>query len=289
MVPGHEVAGVVSKVGDKVTKFKVGDNVGIGCYVDTCRECTNCRTALDNYCDKMVTTYNTPTADGTPTYGGYSKCMVVDENYVLRMPKSVPLDAAAPLLCAGITTYSPLKHWKAGPGKKVGVIGLGGVGHMAVKLAHAMGAEVHVFSHSDKKKADATRMGAHYFHSTSANPEIFKQYVNTFDLILNSVSSALDWDPYIGMLKLDGAIVALGLPEKGDLTIKMGPLVFKRRTVSGSLIGSIAETQEMLDFCDLHKIGCDVEVISIDKVNEAYERVLKSDVRYRFVIDMNTL
>lgn len=289
MVPGHEVAGVVSKVGDKVTKFKAGDLAGVGCFVDSCRSCEACKVSLDNYCEKgSVGTYNSRYADKSPTYGGYAKCMVVDENYVLRMPKNVPLDQAAPLLCAGITTYSPLVHWKAGPGKKVAVLGLGGLGHVAVKLARAMGAEVHVLSHSDKKKDDALRLGAHFFHSTHS-PDTLKKLANTFDLILNTVSVELDWQQYINSLKLDGAIVALGVPEKNDITIKVSPLIFKRRTVAGSVIGGIKETQEMLDFCDLHGIGCDIELIDINKVNEAYDRVVKSDVKFRFVIDLNTL
>jgi len=289
MVPGHEIAGVVSKVGDKVTKFKVGDHVGVGCFVDSCRRCESCRSGDDNYCEAgMVGTYNSKFADGTPTYGGYSDILVVDENYVLRIPSNLALDASAPLLCAGITTYSPLKHFGAGPGKRVAVLGLGGLGHMGVKLARAMGCEVTVLSQSDKKREDAFRLGAHNFHAMSEEGSAAK-LANKFDIILNTVSVELDWKMYINMLKRDGAIVALGVPDKPDISLPLGSVIFKRRKVSGSLIGSIAETQEMLDFCGLHNITCDIELIPVTKINEAYDRVVKSDVRYRFVIDMKTL
>jgi uncharacterized zinc-type alcohol dehydrogenase-like protein len=288
MVPGHEIAGVVSKAGDKVTKFKVGDRVGVGCFVDSCRTCGDCKGQLDNYCDGLVGTYNSRYPDKSPTYGGYSTSVTVDENYVLRIPDSLPLDAAAPLLCAGITLYSPLRHWGAGPGKQVAVLGLGGLGHMGVKLARAMGAEVTVLSQSHKKKDDAMRLGAHHYYAMS-EPENVKKLRNKFDLILNTVSAELDWKSYVNMLKTEGTFVALGIPEKSTVDLKVGPLIWKRRAFAGSMIGSISETQEMLDFCGLCNIVCDIEVIPIQKVNEAYERVLKSDVRYRFVIDMSSL
>jgi alcohol dehydrogenase (NADP+) len=287
VVPGHEIAGVVRKVGAKVTKYKVGDQVGVGCFVDSCRECKHCEQDLEQYClNGMNATYNSFEKDGkTPTQGGYSNVIVVDENYVLKIPKSLPLDKAAPLLCAGITLYSPLMHWKAGPGKKVGIMGLGGLGHVGVKIARALGADVTVLSHSEKKKNDALRMGAHQFVCTK-NEEVFKEHEGTFDLIVNTVSAEIDMSLYFGLLKLDGTLVVVGLPDK-PLSIHPGPLVFQRRSYSGSLIGSIKETQEMLDFCAKHEITPDIELISPDQVNEAYERVTKSDVRYRFVIDMS--
>jgi uncharacterized zinc-type alcohol dehydrogenase-like protein len=288
MVPGHEIAGVVSAVGAKVKKYRVGDNVGVGCFVDSCRTCASCRKNLEQYCDvKTVWTYNGRDNDGAPTYGGYSEKIVVDENYVLRIPDNLPLDGAAPLLCAGITLYSPLKHWNAGPGKKVAIVGMGGLGHMGVKLAHALGAEVTVLSQSLSKQADGKRLGADHFYATS-NPETFTNLANSFDLIINTVSAEIDWNEYFQLLKLDGTMVVVGVPEK-KIPVAAMPLLGKRRSLAGSAIGGIKETQEMLDFCGKHKLTSDIEVIPIQKINEAYERVQKSDVRYRFVIDMSSL
>jgi uncharacterized zinc-type alcohol dehydrogenase-like protein len=289
MVPGHEIAGVVSAVGSSVKRYKVGDHVGVGCFTDSCRECQPCKQGLEQYCEKgMRQTYNALEKDGkTSTFGGYSQKIVVDENYVLKIPDSIPLDKAAPLLCAGITTYSPLKHWKIKPGSKVGVLGLGGLGHMAVKLAAAMGAEVTVLSHSSGKQADAMRMGAKKFVVT-AEKGALDPYANYFDLIINTVSANLDLNTYLMLLKLDGALVEVGAPEH-PASINFFPLILRRRSLAGSLIGGIQETQEMLDFCAQHGLAADIEVISIEQVNEAYERMAKSDVRYRFVIDLSTL
>lgn len=288
MVPGHEIAGVVTAVGKKVSRYKVGDKVGVGCMVDSCRQCQQCREGIEQYCDKgLVLTYNGREHDGTPTYGGYSDHIVVDENYVLRMPDNLPLDAAAPLLCAGITLYSPLRHWQAGPGKKVAIVGLGGLGHMGVKLAHAMQAEVTVLSHSLAKEADGKRMGADQFLATS-DKSTFKKLRSYFDLIINTVSADIDWGQYLKLLRVDGSMVLVGIPEKA-VPLAAFPLILGRRSLAGSNIGGIRETQEMLDFCGKHNIVCDIEKVPIQKVNEAYERVLKSDVRYRFVIDIASL
>lgn len=289
MVPGHEISGVVTKVGPKVTKYKVGDHVGIGCFVDSCRQCANCKQDLDQYClGGMTVTYNGYERDGkTPTYGGYSNIIVVDENYVLKIPKNLPLDKAAPLLCAGITLYSPLRHWKAGPGKQVAILGLGGLGHMGVKIAVALGAEVTVLSHSDKKHDDAKKMGAHHFISTK-DGKVFETHKGKFDLIVNTVSADINMNDYFGLLGFEGTLVVVGVPDR-PLSIHPFPLVMMRRNYSGSLIGSIRETQEMLDFCGKHSITPDIETIVPSQINAAYERVLKSDVRYRFVIDMGKL
>lgn len=289
MVPGHEIAGVVSRVGNKVTKFRVGDQVGVGCFVDSCRRCHSCEAGLEQYCKEGMTgTYNATERDGkTPTYGGYSSQIVVDENYVLRMPANLPLDAAAPLLCAGITLYSPLVHWKAGPGKKVAIIGLGGLGHMGVKIASRLGAEVTVLSQSLKKAEDAKRMGAKHCYATS-DASTFEKLENSFDLIINTVSAPMDWNLYLNLLKVDGSMVVVGIPER-QIPIGAFSLVMGRRSLAGSLIGGIKETQEMLDFCGKHKLVCDIEKIPVSGINEAYERVVKSDVRYRFVIDLATL
>jgi len=289
IVPGHEIAGLVTEVGSEVTKYKVGDRVGVGCFVDSCRECENCKAGDEQYCDNpgMIGTYNGVGRDGNPTQGGYSDAIVVDENYVLRIPDSIPLDKAAPLLCAGITTYSPLRHWGAGPGKRVAVIGLGGLGHLGVKLAAAMGAEVAVLSQSLKKMEDGLRLGASEYYATS-DPETFKKLTGSFDLILNTVSANLDMADYLGLLKLDGTLVELGLPEN-PMPVPAGVLIFGRRRLSGSLIGGIRETQEMLDFCAEHDVAPEIEVIEASYVNEAYERMLASDVRYRFVIDNATI
>lgn len=288
MVPGHEIAGVVTAVGDRVTRYKPGDKVGVGCFVDSCRRCDHCQAGLEQYCSKgMVLTYNGKEYDGTPTMGGYSDKIVVNEDYVLRIPDHLPLDGAAPLLCAGITLYSPLRHWQAGPGKRVAVIGLGGLGHMGVKIAHALGAEVTVLSHSLKKEEDGKRLGADHFYATS-DPDTFTSLGGYFDLIINTVSAELDWNQYLGLLKVDGTMVLLGIPEH-PVPVGAFSLIGGRRSLAGSLIGGIRETQEMLDFCGQHNITCDIELIPIHKVNEAYERVLKSDVRYRFVIDIASL
>lgn len=288
MVPGHEITGIVTAVGKKVTKYKIGDKVGVGCFVDSCRTCAECRRGLEQYCTVgTIWTYNFRDKEGAPTYGGYSERIVVDENYVLRMPGNLPLEACAPLLCAGITLYSPLKHWGAGPGKKVAIVGLGGLGHMGVKLAHALGAEVTVLSQSLKKQADGKRLGADHFYATS-DAETFTKLAKNFDLVLNTVSALVDWKQYLDLLKVDGSMVVVGLPEK-DIPIAAFSLTAGRRSLAGSQIGGIRETQEMLDFCAKQNIASDVEVVAIQKVNEAYERVLKSDVRYRFVIDMATL
>ncbi|OBB61408.1 alcohol dehydrogenase [Mycobacterium sp. 852013-51886_SCH5428379] len=289
IVPGHEIAGIVTEVGSEVSKYKVGDRVGVGCFVDSCRECDNCRAGDEQYCTGggMVGTYNGVGRDGQPTQGGYSGAIVVDENYVLRIPDSISLEDAAPLLCAGITTYSPLRHWEAGPGKKVAVVGLGGLGHLAVKIAVAMGAEVTVLSQSLKKMEDGLRLGASAYHATS-DANTFKALAGTFDLIINTVSANLDLVQYLKLLKLDGTLVELGMPEH-PMQVPAGALISGRKRIAGSLIGGIAETQEMLDFCAEHDVRPEIEVIAPDYINEAYERVLASDVRYRFVIDTAAL
>ncbi|GGP89644.1 NAD(P)-dependent alcohol dehydrogenase [Streptomyces roseolilacinus] len=288
MVPGHEIAGVVTETGASVTRFRVGDRVGVGCFVDSCRECDYCRQGLEQYCVRGMTgTYNDRDGNGDPTYGGYSTHIVVDENYTLRIPDALPLDEAAPLLCAGITLYSPLARWKAGPGKSVAVVGLGGLGHMGVKIAHAMGAEVTVLSQSLRKEADGRKLGADHFHATS-DPATFEKLAGTFDLIVSTVSAPLDFSAYLSLLKTDGALVNVGAPEE-PVALNLFSLINGRRTLAGSMIGGIAETQEMLDFCAEHGLGAEIEVIRADQINEAYERVLASDVRYRFVIDASTI
>ncbi|MFF8384280.1 NAD(P)-dependent alcohol dehydrogenase [Streptomyces kanasensis] len=288
MVPGHEIAGVVTGVGPSVTRFRVGDRVGVGCFVDSCRECAYCRQGLEQYCVRGMTgTYNALDKNGEPTYGGYSTHIVVDENYTVRIPDALPLDEAAPLLCAGITLYSPLARWQAGPGKKVAIVGLGGLGHMGVKIAHAMGAEVTVLSQTLRKEADGRKLGADHFHATS-DPATFERLAGTFDLIVSTVSAPLDFGAYLGLLKTDGALVNVGAPEE-PVSLNLFSLINGRRTLAGSMIGGIAETQEMLDFCAEHGLGAEIEVISADRINEAYERVLASDVRYRFVIDTATI
>ncbi len=285
MVPGHEIVGVVRSVGSQVKKFKAGDKVGVGCMVDSCRKCSPCRKHLQQFCEKGPSfTYNSKEQDGkTKTQGGYSAAIVTNEDFVLKIPKNLPLDAAAPLLCAGITLYSPLKHWKAGKGKKVAILGLGGLGHMGVKLAHAMGAEVTVLSQSLKKKKDALRLGADHFHAT-ADKKTFTKLKKHFDLIINTVSAEIDWNDYLELLKIDGSMVLVGVPEK-DIPVGAFSLIGGRRSLSGSLIGGIKETQEMLNFCGKHNIVSDIELIEPQQINEAYERILRSDVRYRFVID----
>lgn len=289
MVPGHEIAGIVTAVGSKVTKYKIGDHVGVGCMVDSCRTCAHCKQDLEQFCLKgMSSTYNSLEQDGiTQTYGGYSNAIVVNEDFVLRLDKSLPLDKAAPLLCAGITLYSPLMHWKAGPGKKVAIMGLGGLGHMGVKIARALGAEVTVLSHSEKKREDAMNMGAHHFLVTK-NESVFEQYAGQFHLIINTISAEIDINKYLGLLGLDGALVSVGVPEK-ELSVHPSNLIQMRRSYAGSLIGGIKETQEMLDFCAKHNITPEIEVINPEQINVAYDRVAKSDVRYRFVINMSKL
>ncbi|MCZ9349638.1 NAD(P)-dependent alcohol dehydrogenase [Streptomyces mutabilis] len=288
MVPGHEIAGVVEAVGPGVTKFKVGDRVGVGCLVDSCRECENCKAGMEQHCLKgSVGTYNAVGYDGEPTYGGYSQKVVVAEAFTVRIPDGLALDVAAPLLCAGITTYSPLKHWGAGPGKKVAVIGLGGLGHMGVKIAHAMGAEVTVLSQSLRKKDDGLKMGADHYYATS-DEQTFQELAGTFDVILSTVSAPLDFGSYLGLLKTGGALVNVGAPEE-PVALNLFSLIGGNKTLAGSMIGGIAETQEMLDFCAEHGIGAEIELIAASEINEAYERVLASDVRYRFVIDTATI
>jgi uncharacterized zinc-type alcohol dehydrogenase-like protein len=287
IVPGHEIIGVVTEVGSGVTRHQVGDTVGIGCMVQSCRECVNCRKGNEQFCTGGgVPTYAGIDRDGTVTQGGYSTHVVVDEYFALKIPAGLDLAAAAPLLCAGITTYSPLKRWGAGPGKRVGVIGLGGLGHMAVKIAHAMGADVTVLSQSLKKQEDAERLGADHFHATS-DPATFEVLAGTFDLIVNTVSASLDIDGYLRLLAVDGTLVNVGAPPV-SFSVNPMSLVQGRHNFAGSMIGGIAETQEMLEFCAQHGIGSDIELITADQINEAYERVLASDVRYRFVIDAAT-
>jgi uncharacterized zinc-type alcohol dehydrogenase-like protein len=289
MVPGHEIVGKVTQTGSAVTRFKTGDTVGVGCFVDSCRECPPCQSGIQQYCEKgMNLTYNSVEKDGkTPTYGGYSTQIVVDENYVLRIPANIPLEKAAPLLCAGITTYSPLRQWKIKTGDKVAVVGLGGLGHMAVKIAAAMGAEVTVLSTSDRKKEDALRFGAKHFINTT-DKEVFNRYASHFDFMINTAAGNIDIGAYLGLLKLDATMVCVGLPEH-PAVLNVSPLIMKRRRLAGSLIGGLKETQEMLDFCGSHGIAADVEVIPMDKINEAYDRTVKGDVRYRFVVDINSL
>jgi alcohol dehydrogenase (NADP+) len=289
MVPGHEIAGVVKAVGSSVKKFKVGDKVGVGCMVDSCQKCPECKSGFEQFCYEGSTmTYNGIERDGSsPTYGGYSTHITVREEFVVTIPDALSMDAAAPLLCAGITTYSPLKHWKAGPGKKVAVMGLGGLGHMAVKIAHAMGAEVSVLSHSENKKADALKFGATHFYSTR-NEAVFTELASRFDLIINTVSAEIDWNLYLGLLARDGSMVTLGIPSNA-IPIHAFSLLSNRRSLAGSPIGGIAETQEMLNFCAQHNIHCDIEKIAMDEINTAYDRMVKGDVKYRFVIDLATL
>lgn len=287
VVPGHEIVGRVTAVGSHVKKFKVGDLAAIGCLVDSCRECDNCKEGLEQYCANGATgTYNSPERDGSGiTYGGYSKAIVAHEDFVLHISDKLPLAGVAPLLCAGITTYSPLRHWKVGKGTKVGVLGLGGLGHMGVKLAVSFGAEVTMLSSTAAKKADAEKLGAHHFALTK-DPDQVKALAKSFDFILNTVSAPHDYNMYLNMLKTNGVMVCVGAPP-APAQVPAFNLIFQRRSLAGSLIGGLPETQEMLDYCAEHKIVSEVEVISIKDINEAYERMLKGDVRYRFVIDMN--
>jgi len=288
LVPGHEIAGIVTEIGSAVTKHAVGDRVGVGCMVNSCGECANCQKGDEQYCLKGMTgTYGAVDRDGTVTQGGYSTHVVVTENFVVTIPEGIELDVAAPLLCAGITTYSPLRRWGAGPGKKVAVVGLGGLGHMAVKLAAAMGADVTVLSQSLKKQEDGLRLGANSYYATS-DENTFTELAGSFDLIINTVSASIDISSYLQLLSLDGALVNVGAPAE-PLPVNAFALIGGRRSFAGSMIGGIPETQEMLNFCAEHGLGAEIEVIPADKINEAYERVLASDIRYRFVIDTATL
>jgi alcohol dehydrogenase (NADP+) len=288
LVPGHEIVGIVTDVGSEVTRHRVGNRVGVGCMVNSCRKCANCRNGDEQYClGGMVPTYGGLDRDGTITQGGYSTHVVVDADFVVSVPEELDFATAAPLLCAGITTYSPLRRWGAGPEKKVAVVGLGGLGHVAVKIAHALGAEVTVLSQSLKKQEDGLRLGADHYYATS-DPDTFPQLAGRFDLILNTVSAPIDVDAYLSLLAVDGTLVNVGAPAE-PLSLNVFSLIGARRSYAGSMIGGIRETQEMLDFCAAHEIGADIELISASQINDAYERVLASDVRYRFVIDTATL
>ena len=288
IVPGHEIVGRVTKVGSAVTKFKAGDLAAVGCMVDSDGTCPECRAGFEQFCPNMTLTFNSPDKHlGGVTYGGYSESIVVDQRFVLRVPSNLNLAGVAPLLCAGITTYSPMRRWNVGKDKKVGVVGLGGLGHMAVKFAHALGAHVVVFTTSPKKKEDALRLGAHEVVISRNRDEMQKQN-ESLDFILDAVSADHDINSYINLLRRDGNLTIVGAPAK-PLGVTAFSLIMRRRSFSGSNIGGIAETQEMLDFCGQHNITADVEVIPIQKVNEAYERLLKSDVKYRFSIDMASL
>lgn len=288
VIPGHEIAGIVVETGADVTKYNSGDRVGVGCMVDSCGECENCKKGEEQFCLKGATmTYADVDKYGDRTYGGYSTHIVVPEDFVLHIPEGIELDIAAPLLCAGITTYSPLNRWGSGPGRKVAVIGLGGLGHMGVKIASAMGAEVTVLSQTLNKKEDGLRMGADHYYATN-DAETFDKLAGSFDLIINTVSAKIDIDAFLSLLTVDGALVNVGAPSE-PLSLNVFSLLGGRRSFAGSMIGGIPETQEMLNFCAEHGIGSDIEVISADQIDEAYERVLASDVRYRFVIDVSTM
>jgi len=289
IVPGHEIVGRVLKVGSDVKEFKAGDLAGVGCLVDSCRVCSECKQHLEQFCDNPVFTYNSRDKHtGKMTYGGYSRQIVVDKHYVLRISDKLDLAATAPLLCAGITTYSPLRHWKIGKGHKVGIVGLGGLGHMGVKFAHAFGAHVVLFTTSANKIEDAKRLGADEV-VISKNPEEMKQHLKSFDFILNTVAAAHNLDQFTALLKRDGIMCLVGVPNSPHPSPSVGNLIFKRRGIVGSLIGGLKETQEMLDFCAEHNITSDIEIIQIQEINHAFERMLKSDVKYRFVIDLASL
>lgn len=288
-VPGHEIVGKVVSVGDHVTKFKVGDVVGVGCLVDSCRECQYCQEGLEQFCEPGATqTYNSPDKHlDTPTYGGYSESVVVDENFVLRIPENLNLAATAPLLCAGITTYSPLRHWNVGPGKKVGIVGIGGLGHMGIKIAKAMGAHVVAFTTSESKFAEAKRLGADEV-VLSKDEKQMEAFRGKLHFILDAVSAEHDINAYLNLLRVDGSLALVGAPEH-PLPVAAFSVIMGRKSFAGSMIGGIGETQEMLDFCGQHNITADIEMIDIQQINEAYERLLKGDVKYRFVIDMHSL
>lgn len=288
LVPGHEIVGRIVAVGSAVKKFKVGDLAGVGCFVDSCRTCDNCKSGEEQFCERgMVGTYNSYDKEGNPTYGGYSTRIVVDENYTLKVSDKLPLSGVAPLLCAGITTYSPLRHVGVKPGDKVAVLGLGGLGHMAVKFAASFGAEVTMLSSSPSKQADAEKLGAHHFILTS-DAEAMKKAAKSFDVILNTVSANHEYSTYLNLLKTNGTMIIVGIPEVPS-KLPANVLINQRRSIMGSLIGGIKETQEMLDYCAEHNITSEVEVIDMQYINEAYERMLKSDVKYRFVIDLESL
>ncbi|WP_369259521.1 NAD(P)-dependent alcohol dehydrogenase [Geodermatophilus amargosae] len=288
VVLGHEITGIVAEVGPEVTRFRIGDRVGVGCLVDSCRECTYCRRGDEQFCTEgYVETYSSTGRDGLPTQGGFSEAIVVTEDFVLRIPAGIPLDAAAPLLCAGITVYSPLRHWRTGPGTRVAVVGLGGLGHMAVQLASAMGAEVTVLSQSLAKQEDGLRLGATRYLATS-DPDTFSRLAASFDLVVNTVSASIDLDAHLSLLDVDGTMVNVGIPEH-PLSLNAFSLLVRRISYAGSNIGGIRETQEMLDFCAAHGIAAVVETIGAEQVDEAFDRVVASDVRYRFVVDTTTL
>jgi uncharacterized zinc-type alcohol dehydrogenase-like protein len=290
MVPGHEITGVVTAVGAQVTRFKAGDRVGVGCFVDSCTTCAQRDIDLEQYQPGLVLTYNyvdPNNGNNAPTYGGYSEQIVVKEGYVLTIPDNLPLDGAAPLLCAGITLYSPLRRWGARPGSKVAIVGMGGLGHVGVKLAHAMGAEVTVLSQSLAKKADGLRLGADHYYATN-DPTTFATLAGNFDLIISTVSAGMDWNAYLNLLTIDGTLVLVGAPDQ-PVPVSAFALMPQRRSLTGSMIGSIKETQEMLDFCGAHNIVAEIETIAIQETDAAYKRILNSDVRYRFVIDMASL
>jgi len=289
VVPGHEIVGKVSRIGENVTKFKLGDTVGVGCFVDSCGHCASCKQDEEQYCENGHTqTYNALEQDKkTISYGGYSTHIVVTQGFVLSVSDKLPLEKVAPLLCAGITTYSPLRHWGVKAGDKLAVVGLGGLGHMAVKLASSMGAEVTMLSRSPKKEKDAAQLGAHHFKLTT-NKDTMKELANSFDFIIDTVSDVHDYNEYLALLKTNGVMVLLGVPPS-QIPVGAGALIFGRRSLVGSLVGGIKETQEMLDYCAEHNITSDVEMIRMDQINEAYERTLAGDVHYRFVIDMKTI
>lgn len=289
MVPGHEITGVVAEVGPRATRYAVGDRVGVGTYVDSCRECEPCRKGLEVYCVNggPTSTYNAKDRNGERTQGGYAKEIVVDERYVARIPDALPLDAAAPLLCAGITTYSPLVHWKVGPGTKVAVLGMGGLGHIGVQFAHALGAEVTVLSRTLAKKDDGLKLGADHYYATE-DPKTFEHLAGTFDVILCTISDALNFDQYLALLALDGTLVNVGAPDD-NITLNNFALIGGRRSYAGSSSGGMTEIQQMLDFCGEHHVKAEIETIEMKDVNDAFDRLHRSDVRYRFVIDMKKL
>ncbi len=289
MVPGHEIVGKVTRIGSAVTAFKIGDSVGVGCLVDSCKVCPDCNDHQEQFCNSAVFTYNSPDKhSGGNNYGGYSKQIVVDQDFVLHVSDKLDLAAVAPLLCAGITTYSPLRHWNVGKGDKVGIVGLGGLGHMALKFAHAFGAHVVLFTTSPGKTEDAKRLGADEV-VISKNPEEMEKHLASFDFILNTVAAPHNLDDFTALLKRDGTLCLVGLPDQPHPSPSIGNLIFKRRTIAGSLIGGLKETQEMLDFCAENDITSDIEIIPIQQVNEAFDRMVKSDVKYRFVIDLASL
>ncbi|MBB2946347.1 putative zinc-type alcohol dehydrogenase-like protein [Actinoplanes lutulentus] len=288
IVPGHEIAGIIVATGPEVTRFAVGDRVGVGCLVDSCRQCDYCRAGLEPYCRRdHIRTYNSIGRDGQKTLGGYSEKIVVDEAYVVRIPDAIPLANAAPLLCAGITLYSPLRHWQAGPGKKVAILGFGGLGHVGVSISAALGAHTTVFELTMDKQADALKRGAEDYR-LSTDPAIFTEFAGAFDLIVSTVPAPIDYDAFLGLLALDGTMVMLGVPKK-PITLDVFSLLYNRRSLAGTLVGGIAETQAMLDFCAERGIHADVEIISADEIDDAYDRVAAGDVRYRFVIDVRTM